>query len=89
MIEDHLSPTRQDNSSGCDTERYVPSLETRSAAAARRLMGMQLFTYRLASDRRLDTIRVSGKTGSDPHPRHEIGDVESVEGGARGGGRLR
>ena len=52
-------------------------------------MGMQLFTHRLASDRRLDTIRVSGKTGSYLHPRHEIGDVESVEGGARGGGRLR
>jgi beta-lactamase class A len=41
-------------------------------------MGMQMFTHRLASDLRSDTLRVSGKTGSYLHLRHEIGVVESV-----------
>jgi len=45
---------------------------------------MQMFTHRLASDLRSDTIRVSGKTGSYLHLRHEIGVVESATTGARG-----
>lgn len=46
----------------------------------RRLMALQLFTHRLSSDLRTDTIRVSGKTGSFLHLRHEIGVVESASG---------
>ena len=42
-----------------------------ATAELRRLMGMQMFTHRLASDLRSDTIRVSGKTGSYLHLRHE------------------
>ena len=51
-----------------------------ATAELRRLMAMQLFTHRLSSDLRSDTIRVSGKTGSFLHMRHEIGVVESVTG---------
>ncbi len=52
--------------------------ERTATAELRRLMGMQMFTHRLASDLRSDTLRVSGKTGSYLHLRHEIGVVESV-----------
>jgi beta-lactamase class A len=58
-----------------------------ATAELRRMMGMQMFTHRLASDLRSDTIRVSGKTGSYLHLRHEIGVVESAEAGA-GGARV-
>lgn len=53
-----------------------------SAATAelRRLMGLQVFTHRLASELRADTLRVSGKTGTFLHLRHEIGVVESESG---------
>jgi beta-lactamase class A len=60
--------------------------EPAATVELRRLMGMQMFTHRLASDLRSDAIRVSGKTGSYLHLRHEIGVVESVAndaGGAR------
>jgi beta-lactamase class A len=53
-----------------------------ATAELRRLMGMQTFSHRLASDLRSDAVRVSGKTGSYLHLRHEIGVVESVEAGA-------
>jgi beta-lactamase class A len=49
-----------------------------ATAELRRLMGMQMFTHRLASDLRSDTLRVSGTTGSYRYLRHEIGVVESV-----------
>ncbi len=51
-----------------------------ATAELRRLMALQLFTHRLSSDLRSDTIRVSGKTGSFLHLRHEIGVVESASG---------
>ena len=46
-----------------------------ATAEVRRIMAQQLFTQRLSSDLRTDTIRVSGKTGSYLHLRHEIGVV--------------
>jgi beta-lactamase class A len=46
----------------------------------RRLMSLQVFNHRLSSDLRSDSIRVSGKTGSFLHLRHEIGVVESDTG---------
>jgi beta-lactamase class A len=60
--------------------------EPSATAELRRLMGMQMFTHRLASDLRSDTIRVSGKTGSYLHLRHEIGVVEATDASA---GRAR
>ncbi|MEU5305109.1 serine hydrolase [Streptomyces noursei] len=51
-----------------------------ATAELRRVMGHQVFTHRLASELRADTIRVSGKTGTFLHLRHEIGVVESEVG---------
>ncbi|MFF0622384.1 serine hydrolase [Streptomyces sp. NPDC004296] len=51
-----------------------------ASAELRRLMGRQVFTHRLASELRADTLRVSGKTGTFLHLRHEIGVVESEVG---------
>ncbi|MBX7552168.1 class A beta-lactamase-related serine hydrolase [Streptomyces sp. tea 10] len=45
-----------------------------------RLMGLQVFTQRLASELRADTLRWSGKTGTFLHLRHEIGVVEAASG---------
>jgi beta-lactamase class A len=51
-----------------------------ATAELRRLMGLQVFTQRLSSDLRTDTVRVSGKTGTFLHLRHEIGVVEAESG---------
>ncbi|MGW1893318.1 serine hydrolase [Streptomyces sp. NPDC002004] len=51
-----------------------------ATAELRRLMGLQVFTQRLSSDLRVDSIRVSGKTGTFLHLRHEIGVVEAESG---------
>ncbi|QLJ02256.1 serine hydrolase [Streptomyces sp. NEAU-sy36] len=59
----------------CD-EIAVPE----ATAELRRLMGLQLFTHRLACELRTDTLRWSGKTGTFLHLRHEIGVVEAESG---------
>ncbi|MEU1409253.1 serine hydrolase [Streptomyces sp. NPDC005728] len=51
-----------------------------ATAELRRLMGLQVFTQRLASELRADTVRLSGKTGTFLHLRHEIGVVEAESG---------
>ncbi|MQA05262.1 MAG: serine hydrolase [Streptosporangiales bacterium] len=51
-----------------------------ATAELRRLMSLQVFTHRLAADLRTDTVRVSGKTGTFLHLRHEIGVVEAETG---------
>ncbi|MEU0335139.1 serine hydrolase [Streptomyces sp. NPDC006193] len=48
-----------------------------ATAELRRLMGLQAFTHRLASELRTDSLRWSGKTGTFLHLRHEIGVVEA------------
>lgn len=52
-----------------------------ATAELRRLMGQQLFSHRLSSDLRADSITVSAKTGTFLNLRHEIGVVESDSGG--------
>ncbi|BCM65261.1 MULTISPECIES: serine hydrolase [Streptomyces] len=52
----------------------------RATAELRRLMGLQVFTQRLASDLRADSLRWSGKTGTFLHLRHEIGVLEADSG---------
>ena len=52
----------------------------RATAELRRLMAQQLFTHRLSSDLGADSFRVSAKTGSFLHLRHEIGVVETDSG---------
>ncbi|WP_129305092.1 serine hydrolase [Streptomyces sp. L2] len=51
-----------------------------ATAELRRLMGHQVFTQRLAGELRADTLRVSGKTGTFLHLRHEVGVVEAASG---------
>ncbi|BCB78127.1 serine hydrolase [Phytohabitans flavus] len=51
-----------------------------ATAELRRLMALQVFTQRLSSDLRADTLRVSGKTGTFLHLRHEIGLVTADSG---------
>jgi beta-lactamase class A len=60
---------------------WLDQVSTPAATAElRRLMAMQVFTHRLSSDLRADSVRVSGKTGTFLHLRHEIGVVESNTG---------
>lgn len=51
-----------------------------ATAELRRLMAQQVFTQRLSTELRADTLQVSGKTGSFLHLRHEIGVVEAETG---------
>ncbi|MFJ3806136.1 serine hydrolase [Streptomyces sp. NPDC090073] len=59
----------------CDEISVPPA-----TAELRRLMGQQVFTQRLASELRADSLRWSGKTGTFLHLRHEIGVVEADSG---------
>jgi beta-lactamase class A len=52
-----------------------------ACAEMRRMLGLQVWPHRLASGFPSDEIRVSGKTGSLPTLRHEIGVVEYPDGG--------
>jgi beta-lactamase class A len=54
--------------------------EPSATAELRRLMALQVFNQRLSSDLRADTVRISGKTGTFLHLRHEIGVVTSESG---------
>ncbi|GGS77169.1 serine hydrolase [Streptomyces cinerochromogenes] len=51
-----------------------------ATAELRRLMGLQVFTQRLSSELRADTLRWFGKTGTFLHLRHEIGVLEADSG---------
>lgn len=51
-----------------------------ATAELRRLMGHQVFAQRLAGELRADSLRLSGKTGTFLHLRHEIGVVEAESG---------
>ena len=51
-----------------------------ATAELRRLMALQVFTNRLSSDLRTDTVQVSGKTGTFLNLRHEIGVVTAESG---------
>jgi beta-lactamase class A len=52
-----------------------------ACASMRRMMGFQVWPHRLASGFPFEDVRVSGKTGSLPTMRHEIGVVEYPDGG--------
>lgn len=62
--------------------------EPEATAELRRVMSQQVFTSRLSSDLRTDTIRISGKTGTYLHLRHEIGVIESREDNTHGPSRV-
>ncbi|MFC9976959.1 serine hydrolase [Spirillospora sp. NPDC127200] len=52
-----------------------------ACAEMRRLMGLQVWPHRLSSGFPYDDVRVSGKTGTLPTLRNEIGVVEYPDGG--------
>ncbi|WP_433223140.1 serine hydrolase [Microtetraspora malaysiensis] len=52
-----------------------------SCAAVRRLMGLQVWPHRLASGFPYDDVAVSGKTGTLPTVRNEVGVIEYPDGG--------
>ncbi|MBP2705993.1 serine hydrolase [Microbispora sp. RL4-1S] len=52
-----------------------------SCGAIRRLMGLQVWPHRLASGFPFDDVAVSGKTGTLPTVRNEVGVVEYPDGG--------
>ncbi|WCB92243.1 Beta-lactamase regulatory protein BlaB [Baekduia alba] len=52
-----------------------------ACASMRRMLGLQVWPHRLASGFPYDDVRVSGKTGTLPTMRHEIGVVEYPDGG--------
>jgi beta-lactamase class A len=57
--------------------------ELSATAELRRRMSMQVFTHRLSSELRTDLVRLSAKTGTFLHLRHEIGVIESISRGDR------
>jgi beta-lactamase class A len=52
-----------------------------ACAEMRRMLGLQVWSHRLASGFPSDAIRVSGKTGTWPGVRNEVGVVEYADGG--------
>ncbi len=52
-----------------------------SCAEIRRSMGLQVWPHRLASGFPYDDVAVSGKTGTLPTTRNEVGVVEYPDGG--------
>ncbi|MFJ8147647.1 serine hydrolase [Streptomyces sp. NPDC096048] len=82
-----LDPARTNRSTPRDMTRLLTALWRDEAcppeygAAARRVMGLQVWPHRLASGFPFDDVHVAGKTGSLPTLRNEIGVVEYPDGG--------
>lgn len=82
-----LDPARSNRSTPRDMTRLLGMIwrdeaaGAASCAAIRRLMGLQVWPHRLASGFPFDDVAVSGKTGTLPTLRNEIGVVEYPDGG--------
>ncbi|WP_399886758.1 serine hydrolase [Streptomyces sp. BBFR51] len=82
-----LDPARTNHSTPRDMTRLLTALWRDEAcppeygAAARRIMGLQVWPHRLASGFPFDDVHVAGKTGSLPTLRNEVGVVEYPDGG--------
>ncbi|MFE0800529.1 serine hydrolase [Streptomyces sp. NPDC058812] len=82
-----LDPARTNRSTPRDMTRLLTALWRDEAcppeygAAARRVMGLQVWPHRLASGFPFDDVHVAGKTGSLPTLRNEVGVVEYPDGG--------
>ncbi|MGW0522705.1 serine hydrolase [Crossiella sp. NPDC003009] len=79
-----LDPARTNRSTAREMTRMLGILwrdETPGAGQIRRLMGLQVWPHRLSSGFPFDDVRVSGKTGTLPTVRNEIGVVEYPDGG--------
>lgn len=58
-------------------------IDADACAQARRILGMQVWSHRLRSGFPDDAVRVSGKTGTLPMIRNEVGVVEHLVDGSR------
>ncbi|MFF7457241.1 serine hydrolase [Kitasatospora sp. NPDC008115] len=82
-----LDPARSNRSTPRDMTRLLRAVWRDEActpehgAAIRRIMGLQVWPHRLASGFPFDDVHVSGKTGSLPTLRNEVGVVEYPDGG--------
>ncbi|WMI58314.1 serine hydrolase [Streptomyces rochei] len=82
-----LDPARTNRSTPRDMTRLLTALWRDEAcppqygAAMRRVMGLQVWPHRLASGFPFDDVHVTGKTGTLPTLRNEVGVVEYPDGG--------
>jgi beta-lactamase class A len=82
-----LDPTRTNRSTPRDMTRLLTAIWQDEAcpaehcAALRRILGLQVWPHRLASGFPFDDVHVSGKTGSLPTVRNEVGVIEYPDGG--------
>lgn len=82
-----LDPARTNHTTPRDMTRLLGAVWRDEAclpghcAAMRRILGLQVWPHRLASGFPFDDVRVSGKTGSLPTVRNEVGVVEYPDGG--------
>ncbi|MFD0888778.1 serine hydrolase, partial [Streptosporangium algeriense] len=82
-----LDPARTNRSTPRDMTRLLGMIwrdeaaSAASCAAMRRLFGLQVWPHRLAAGFPYDDVAVSGKTGTLPTIRNEVGVVEYPDGG--------
>jgi beta-lactamase class A len=82
-----LDPERSSSATPRDLTALLAAIWRDEAASAescatmRHMLGLQVWPHRLASGFPYDDVRVSGKTGTLPTLRHEIGVVEYPDGG--------
>lgn len=79
-----LDPVRTNQSTAREMTGLLGMIwrdEVAGAAQIRRVMGLQVWPHRLSSGFPFDDVRVSGKTGTLPTVRNEIGVVEYPDGG--------
>ncbi len=82
-----LDPARTSRSTPRDMTRLLgliwrdEAAGPESCSAVRRLMGLQVWPHRLASGFPYDDVAVSGKTGTLPTIRNEVGVIEYPDGG--------
>ena len=82
-----LDPARTNRSTPRDMTRLLSMIwrdeaaSPESCASMRRLLGLQVWPHRLAAGFPYDDVAVSGKTGTLPTIRNEVGVVEYPDGG--------
>ncbi|MGC0416837.1 serine hydrolase [Embleya sp. AB8] len=82
-----LDPHRSNRGTPRDLTRLLAAIWRDEVCAGsygvglRRVLGLQAWSHRMASGFPFDDVRVSGKTGTLPTMRHEVGVVEYPDGG--------
>lgn len=82
-----LDPARTNRTTPRETTRLLgmlwrdDDLAPEACAAARRVLGLQVWSHRLRSGFPDDTVKTSGKTGTLPYVRNEVGVVEHQDSG--------